>query len=111
MLSDRKHSYDTFWFTLFHEIGHIVNKDYGISFEDGIGEEELKANKYAEESLIPNDYYQEFIKNNDITYYSVVEFSNSINRDSSIVVGRLEKDKYINYGDPRFKSLKRKCRL
>lgn len=34
MVNDRRHFADTFWFTLFHEIGHIMNGDYGITFKD-----------------------------------------------------------------------------
>lgn len=33
MVNDRRLNSDTFWFTLFHEIGHIIHGDYGISFE------------------------------------------------------------------------------
>lgn len=35
MVNDRRLNADSFWFTLFHEIGHIINGDYGISFEKG----------------------------------------------------------------------------
>ena len=38
MVSDRRLYSDTFWFTLFHEIGHIMNGDYGISFDKETGE-------------------------------------------------------------------------
>lgn len=62
MLSDRNHSSDSFWFTLFHEIGHIMNGDFGISFEKESGKEEDLANSFAENSLIPFDKYQEFVK-------------------------------------------------
>lgn len=31
MVNDRRLNSDTFWFTLFHEIGHIMNEDFGIS--------------------------------------------------------------------------------
>ena len=37
MVNDRRLYSDTFWFTLLHEIGHIINKDYGISFEKETG--------------------------------------------------------------------------
>lgn len=30
MVNDRRGYADTLWFTLFHEIGHVINKDYGI---------------------------------------------------------------------------------
>jgi HTH-type transcriptional regulator / antitoxin HigA len=47
MVNDRRLYSDTFWFTLLHEIGHIINKDYGISFEKETGEQE-KASPGAE---------------------------------------------------------------
>ncbi|HAV90653.1 MAG TPA: addiction module antidote protein, HigA family [Eubacterium sp.] len=41
MVNDRRLNADSFWFTLLHEIGHILNGDYGISFEKETGEEEI----------------------------------------------------------------------
>ena len=38
MVNDRRLYSDSFRFTLFHEIGHIINGDYGISFEKESGE-------------------------------------------------------------------------
>lgn len=32
MVNDRRRYADTLWFTLFHEIDHIINCDYGITF-------------------------------------------------------------------------------
>lgn len=52
MMNDKCLGTDTFWFTLFHEIGHIMNGDYGISFEEEKGEQETAANKFAREKLI-----------------------------------------------------------
>ena len=40
MVNDRRFYSDSFWFTLFHEIGHIINGDYGISFEKESGKQE-----------------------------------------------------------------------
>ena len=40
MVNDRRLYSDTFWFTLLHGIGYIINKDYGISFEKETGEQE-----------------------------------------------------------------------
>lgn len=48
MVNDRRLNADTFWFTLFHEAGHIINGDYGISFERENGEKEDAADKFAE---------------------------------------------------------------
>lgn len=51
MVNDRRLNSDSFWFTLFHEIGHVMNGDYGISFEKELGEKEEAADRYAESML------------------------------------------------------------
>ena len=108
MIDDRNNNADSFWFTMFHEIGHIINGDYGISFEGDSGEIEDKANSYAENKLInPNDYAC-FVKKGIFTIQSVYNFAKKINRDPGIVVGRLQKDNYIRYNDNRFNSFRRK---
>ena len=90
MVNDRRHYADTFWFTLFHEIGHILNGDLGISFKD---EKEEEANLFARNMLIPQDKYRDFIQQHQ--YFSeatIREFAKSIGRDTGIVLGRLIKD-------------------
>lgn len=44
MVNDRNNNSDSFWFTLFHEISHIINGDFGISFENDNTIEEQKTN-------------------------------------------------------------------
>ena len=51
MVNNRQLYSDSFLFTLFHEVGHIMNGDYGISFEHEIGEKEDAANRFAENIL------------------------------------------------------------
>ena len=106
MVSDRNTFSDSFWFTLFHELGHIIHGDFGVSFIDQSGEIEEKANKYAENKLIPEKEYKEFIKQNELNENTIRSFSKKICRDSGIVLGRLQKDGYIKYNDWRFKSLR-----
>ncbi len=109
MLNDRNHFSDSFWFTLLHEVGHIMNGDYGISFENESGNEEDVANKYAAEQLIPSSKYLKFLNDNYvITAKSIMSFAKEINRNPGIVVGRLERDNHIKYGDVRFAKLKQK---
>ncbi len=108
MVSDRNNNSDSFWFTLFHEIGHIMNGDFGISFENETGKEEDNANNYAENSLIPENDYKNFIKVNDFSKEKIIEFANSINRDPGIVLGRLQNDKYIRYDDYKYNVLRTK---
>lgn len=62
MVSDRKLNADSFWFTLFHEIGHIINGNYGISFDKETGQQEEAADIFAEDNLIPREQYIEFVQ-------------------------------------------------
>lgn len=98
MVNDRNLLSDIFWFTLFHEIGHIMNDDYGISFANETGELEKAANKYASDHLIPPMQYQKFLDQNDFSAESIQKFALEIDRDPSIIVGRLQNDKLVPYG-------------
>ena len=62
MVNDRRMYSDTFWFTLFHEIGHINNGDLGITFEDALHHAEGETDTYAENKLIPPEAYTLFVK-------------------------------------------------
>ena len=93
MVNDRRHYADTFWFTLFHEIGHSLNGDLGVSFE---GRKEDEADLFARNMLIPQDKYENLIRQHQYFDEVVIrEFAESIGRDPGIVLGRLLKDKQI----------------
>lgn len=111
MVNDRRLNADSFWFTLFHEIGHIMNGDYGISFEKECGTLEEAANKFAEDCLIPNDQYQEFVKRAKFDIDSISDFADKINRDPGIVLGRLQNDKKVDFNDWRMKPLRHKYKV
>ncbi len=107
MINDRNAYSDSFWFTLFHEIGHIINGDFGISFMDQTGEIEEAADAFAKNALIPQEQYEDFVKN-IISVDSIRDFAKKIHRDPGIIVGRLQNDGYLDYSDREFLSLKTK---
>ncbi len=111
MVNDRRLNADTFWFTLFHEIGHIINGDYGISFEKETGEQEEAADKYAQDSLIPKDRYCEFIECGRFDLQSIKKFADSIDRDPGIVLGRLQNDRKVDVNDWTMKPLRHKYKI
>ena len=105
MMDDRNCSSDSFWFTLMHEIGHIVNGDYGISYS---GDVEDEANKYASDKLINPAKYKEFVESENFHIQNILKFAKQINRDPGIIVGRLQNDKYISFNDRESNLLKHK---
>lgn len=110
MVNDRRLYTDTFWFTLFHEFGHIMNGDYGISFEDddSSNDKEKAADRFAEDKLIPPSEYESFIKEKIFTLSSIRDFAESINRNPGIVLGRLQHDGLVKYDNHQLKELKNK---
>ena len=105
MVNDRRHYADTFWFTLFHEIGHILNGDLGISFN---GEKEVEADLFARNMLIPQDKYEAFVHQHNHYNESIIrEFAREIGRDPGIVLGRLLNDREIEHADDHLSKILR----
>lgn len=94
---------DIFWFSLFHELGHIVRHGKSRTFlefnnhahEDEKAERE--ADQFAQDWLIPPDVYHEFLRREKGTFYTqqIRKFANQIGVHSGIVVGRLQHDGYL----------------
>lgn len=111
MVNDRRLNSDTFWFTLFHEIGHIIYGDYGISFEKETGEREEIADKFAANSLICPQKYEKFIKEKVFNLTTIQGFADLIDRDPGIVLGRLQNDGLVRYDDWTLQSLRHKYKV
>ena len=105
---------DIFWFSLFHELGHIVNGDISKAqkFIDIVETEqtnrEIEADKFASDSLIDPTDYVSFIRMGDYSIGSIKKFARSQNIMPYIIIGRLQKEKRIPYSwfseyKPRYK--------
>lgn len=88
---------DVFWFTLFHEIGHLLNGDIDnkqyIDFENSESDMEDKAGEFAKETLIDEKDYEDFINKNELTETSIIKFAKEQNVAPFIVVGRIQKER------------------
>nr|VFK67269.1 MAG: addiction module antidote protein, HigA family [Candidatus Kentron sp. UNK]VFK72608.1 MAG: addiction module antidote protein, HigA family [Candidatus Kentron sp. UNK] len=95
-LSLRYESNDRFWFTFFHEAGHILAHGRKAIFLEGGGlggEKEEEANAFARDSLIPPVAYRRFLAEWDGCSLAPLEtFAEEIGIASGIVVGRLQHD-------------------
>ncbi|MFR8664994.1 MAG: XRE family transcriptional regulator [Ruthenibacterium sp.] len=87
---------DKFWFSLFHEIAHIlyghVNQAEGTSAFD-----EQTANEFARDTLISGSSFREFVRQKNFSKQAIKQFARSIGIDEGIVVGRLQKEGHIPY--------------
>lgn len=86
---------DRFWFSLFHELGHIIYNH--ISKSKTTDEEEKLADKFARDTLIEPEDYNSFKSKYSYCYTEtcICNFAKSIGIEPGIVVGRLQSDSEI----------------
>lgn len=87
---------DTFWFTFFHEIGHLLKhgkKEQFVEFQDKNNRElehkEKEADDFATQTLIPDEALRSFISEKSMSDDAIKSFARRINISPSIVAGRL----------------------
>lgn len=86
---------DIFWFTLFHEIGHLINDDFNelyIDYNFVESEIEKKADLFARNRLINEEEYIEFMGKGILTQSAVIDFAKKQNIKPGIIVGRIQND-------------------
>lgn len=95
-LTARGKDADRFWFSLFHELGHIVLGHIGKT-DEITEQDENEADLWAKDELIPKEEFEQFKKTQDYSSISVCDFANKIGIAPGIVVGRLQKERCITY--------------
>lgn len=107
-INDRRKSADLFWFALFHEIKHIfqqkkghiiVTSEKGLELDSPLNMQLLEkdADNFAQNYLIDQDEYDKFVAKQDFSYHTVETFANKIAIQPGIVIGRLQRDKYVPF--------------
>lgn len=102
-LTARYKQNDRFWFTFFHEAGHILlhGKKYisleNIDFAAADPEKEQQAHQFAEEWIFPKKQEQELIATNNFTEENIYNFASKYGTHPAIIVGRLQHLKYIPF--------------
>lgn len=101
MLSFRYLSDDHFWFSLFHEIGHLVLHGRKSTFVEGEGfectQDEKEANDFAAITLIPKAF-KGSMRAHATDYRSIIKFSKSIGIAPGIVVGQMQHERILKSG-------------
>jgi HTH-type transcriptional regulator/antitoxin HigA len=107
LLSFRYRADDQFWFTVFHEIGHLVLHGTETFIDDDETLEdnrEREANEFASACIIPNTWRTEFNRL-PATSEAVLRFSVSLGIAPGLTVGQLQFRERI--GHDRLNALKR----
>lgn len=94
---------DVFWFSLFHELAHILlHKKQDVFIEsdrvDYISKNiEAEADSFASDNLIPPKEYKTFIENDEFFNSDIVEFAAKVEIHPGIIVGRLHHDEILPF--------------
>lgn len=101
-LSVRHKSDDHFWFTFFHEAGHVLLHGRKKVFIDAANhentEEEREADGFASDSLIPPDEWRRFVNAKHFTKLAIMNFAQRVGLSPGVVVGRLQHEKQLPFG-------------
>lgn len=100
MLSFRYLSDDQFWFTFFHEAGHLLLHGSETAIIEGLNEndsldQEKEANLFAGEALIPHSLQPQLsrLRGNK---RDIIKFAQSAGVSPGIVVGQMQHNGYID---------------
>lgn len=93
LLSFRYLSDDQFWFTVFHEAGHLVlHTEKGLFLEGACLENaraEDEANEFAKHQLFPADRYEELTRL-PLNKFAIARFARRVGVSPGLVVGQLQ---------------------
>jgi HTH-type transcriptional regulator/antitoxin HigA len=97
-LSFRYRTDDHFWFTLFHELGHLLLHDCSSIFLEDAGlittHEEDEANEFSAQTLVPPDHQDEMLCL-PADHRTIMRFAKRIGISHGIVVGQLQHHKIL----------------
>jgi HTH-type transcriptional regulator/antitoxin HigA len=106
MMSIRGSWADIFWFSLFHELGHLLLHGNRMTFiEDGdsipeIAKQEDAADRFAADTLVPPDKHAQLSSLTPITAEKIITCARTMGIHPGILVGRLQHDGLISQVTP-----------
>src|SRR5690606_18743631 len=103
-LSGRFKRNDIFWFTFFHELGHILmhGKKYisleNVKYEGEVQRYEEEANEFASQWILTDAQIEEILKSEDLNDEKIISFATKFETHPACIIGRLQHLQYIPYG-------------
>lgn len=102
-LTARYKKNDSFWFTFFHELGHVIlhGKKYisleNVDFAAADPKKEEEAHQFAVNHTFTKEQEREVLQNTTITEQDVIYFAKKFNTHPAMIIGRLQHDGYLHY--------------
>ncbi len=102
-LSGRWKRNDIFWFTFFHEIGHILlhGKKYisleNIGFEGSNEEYEEEADAFASDLILTKKEEEEIISNEEFNEDIILHYAEKFTTHPASIIGRLHYKGILSY--------------
>ena len=93
---------DIFWFTLFHEVCHVLKHGDRKIIIEGIDRTEAledEANRWAADFLVPPAAWSQLREAAPFTRTTIVQFARRLGISPGIVVGRLHRERRLKYSD------------
>ena len=106
-LTLRHNRIDCFWFSLMHELGHIIAGHQGIYLDNlenlEVNSEEEEANKLACNWLIDEKALNSFIvqTKSKFSKKAIINFAHDHNKHPGIILGRLQHEGLVPYNNLR----------
>jgi len=99
-LSDRYKRADIFWFSFFHEAGHILKhgrREEFLELERGreVNAKEQEADRFASDLLIPPAFYRRIEQDTPYSRVKIERWSEQLGIAPGIIVGRLRHEKAL----------------
>ena len=94
---------DVFWFSLFHELGHILlhgRQEVILESDDAdpaLQAREDEADQFAGDSLIPPDDYLRLVVSGGFSGAEIEAFASEVGIHPGVVVGRLQHDGHLKH--------------
>lgn len=102
-LTGRYKRNDSFWFTFFHEAGHILlhgKKDVfleNIDYSEKDKQKEKEADNFAIKWTLSREEQNEVLQHFRITEGEVIQFAKKFNTHPAIIIGRLQHEGLVPY--------------
>lgn len=111
-ITDRRKDYNAFWFTFFHELGHILKHGKKDIFIEGLEEitpdkeKEDEADAFASRMLLSEKERNELFKYDKYNKEVVLAFCEKFSKHPGIVVPQLQREGLVEYKDFKMNRLK-----